>query len=293
MRISRLLWLLLMLVPATTFATPRPYEIIYIDGQQWWVKGWWPLDYIDSIHFADFDSRLPDDRVRSTGNWGGYACFWSLDGEWLLLDSVKYEVWDDKASESNGKSHWEKLPQATLREVFKDYCHEGRIVASWYTHTLMVGRGEMVYHDPDHIDHHFESEMLLEMKEGRLTKRTIYLNRVVVEGFDIDNLTPEQRVEFQQGFLPVLRRHPELDTVDRVYFTVKRCTIDSLGHLTVGEVLAHGRGTQPIAAVLEQEFRQYLEGIHPWKVWHLNGEYFTPLRGEWMMPFFLEKKGEN
>ena len=289
MRISRLLWLLLMLVPATSFATPRPYEIIYIDGQQWWVKGWWPLDYIDSIHFADFDSRLPDDRVRSTGNWGGYACFWSLDGEWLLLDSVKYEVWDDKASESNGKSHWEKLPQATLREVFKDYCHEGRIVASWYTHTLMVGRGEMVYHDPDHIDNHFESEMLLEMKEGRLAKRTIYRNRVVVDGFDITQGQIEQWDEFQKGFAIILHRHHELDTVDKVYYTLRNCTIDSLGNLTVGEVKVWGKGTQTIADVLVEEFRQYLVEKRPWKVYFINGEYFTPLKHGWNMPIFLKK----
>lgn len=278
-----------MLVPSVAFATPRPYEIIYIDGQQWWVKGWWPLDYIDSIHFADFDSRLPDDRVRSTGNWGGYACFWSLDGEWLLLDSVKYEVWDDKASESNGKSHWEKLPQATLREVFKDYCHEGRIVASWYTHTLMVGRGEMVYHDPDHIDNHFESEMLLEMKEGRLAKRTIYRNRVVVDGFDITQGQIEQWYEFQKGFAIILHRHHELDTVDKVYYTLRDCTIDSLGNLTVGEVKVWGKGTQAIADVLVEEFRQYLVEKRPWKVYFINGEYFTPLKHGWNMPIFLKK----
>lgn len=60
--------MLLMLVPSVVFATPRLYETIYIDGQQWKVKGWWPLDYVDSIHFVDFDSCLPDDRIRSTAN---------------------------------------------------------------------------------------------------------------------------------------------------------------------------------------------------------------------------------
>ena len=292
MRISRLFWLLLMLVPSVVFATPRLYETIYIDGQQWKVKGWWPLDYVDSIHFVDFDSCLPDDRIRSTANWGGDVCFWSLDGEWLVLDSVKYEVWNDKSSQTKLESHWEKLSQATLREAFKDYCRDGRIVASWYTHTLKVGRGEVVYADPELINSHLESEMLLEMVEGRLVKRTEFHNRVVVEGVDVSKWPNEQWIEFQKGFLPVLRKHPELDTIDRVFFSVRNAAVDSLGNMTDCEVKTLGKNI-PIPDVLAKEFKQYLMNIRPWKVYLFNDEYFTPLKAPWGMPIFLKSKDEN
>ncbi len=285
MRISRLFCLLLMLVPSVAFATGQASHVIYIDGQKWMLLGC-PLAELDSAHSASFYSHLPEDRSWSTANWEGYLSYWSVEDDYLVLDRVVY-----KMSDKNTKQSWQKvLSQAAMREALADYCHNGKIVATWVTHTLRAAQGKLIYYEHDAWERYHETEQHLEVKEGRIVGRKFHHNRVVVDGFDITQGQIEQWDEFQKGFAIILHRHHELDTVDKVYYTLRDCTIDSLGNLTVGEVKVWGKGTQTIADVLVEEFRQYLVEKRPWKVYFINGEYFTPLKHGWSMPISLKKK---
>ena len=247
--------MLLMLVPSVAFATGQASHVIYIDGQKWMLLGC-PLAELDSAHSARFYSHLPEDRSWSTANWEGFLSYWSVEDDYLVLDSVVY-----KMSDKNTKQSWQKvLSQAAMQEALADYCRNGKVVATWVTHTLRAAQGKLIYYEHDAWERYHETEQHLEVKEGRIVGRKFHHNRVVVDGFDITQGQIEQWDEFQKGFAIILHRHHELDTVDKVYYTLRNCTIDSLGNLTVGEVKVWGKGTQTIADVLVEEFRQYFDG---------------------------------
>lgn len=314
---------MLSLAPAVASATGQSGDVIYIDGKAWGLMGR-PLDRLDSVRFADFYSRLPENRTRSTANWGGYTCYWSLQGEWLVLDSVMYEVWDSvyvKAYNSDRDSVWASeersltLPRAIILETLKDYCRDGKIVATWYTDTVRAVQGELIFYEHSGYNRFFDTEIVLELKNGHADKRTLHHNRVLVDGFDFEGDHPEQWRDFRDGFLQILRKYPELDTVERIVFTLRYGVVDSLGNLLdiqvkteskrehdlFSELIEQELEWEEIQARLEQErekssspeleraFKEYLVNIRPWKVWLVNGEYFTPLKWGALVPFYLKE----
>lgn len=294
-----LLFLTLLLVPVVASATAPTADVIYIDGQQWWLMAR-PLNRIDSTHYADFYSRLPEERAVSTGNWGGYTCYWSLDGEWLALDSVVYEVSYRvrvKVYNSDIDSMWAPkersltLPQTILLETLKDYFRDGKIVATWFTDTVRAVQGELVYDDlSGGWGRYFDTEMVLELKEGRVAKQTLYHNRVLVDGLDFNSGQAEQWQEFQSGFLPVLRKYSELDSERVVVFRLWDGVLDSVGDLhDIQVVVSYPEIEGELSNKLEQEFMHYLMNIRPWKVYFINGELVNTLKIGALIPFYLKR----
>lgn len=303
---------MMALAPMLASATGQSGDVIYFDGKEWGLMGR-PLNRLDSVHWADFHMRLPDGRVKSTANWGGYTCYWSLQGEWLVLDSVVMEFWDNE-EEGSFDSHFESLPQAIMLDALKDYCRDGKVVATWYTDTVRAVQGELLYYEHAGYNRYFDTEMVLEVKNGHTDKRTLYHNRLLVDGFDFDGDRPGQWREFRDGFLTILRKYPELDTIDEIVFTLREGVVDSIGNLVdirvevdskkerdlFFELKEQGLEWEEIKALLEQEkersnspeleraFKEYLMGIRPWRVWLVNGECFSPLRWGAKIPFYLK-----
>lgn len=242
----------------------------------------------------------------------------------MVLDSVMYEVWDSvyvKAYNSDRDSVWAPeersltLPRAIILETLKDYCHDGKIVATWYTDTVRAVQGELIFYEHSGYNRFFDTEIVLELKNGHADKRTLHHNRVLVDGFDFDGDHPEQWRDFRDGFLQILRKYPELDTVERIVFTLRYGVVDSLGNLLdiqveteskrehdlFSELIEQELEWEEIQARLEQErkkssspeleraFKEYLVNIRPWKVWLVNGEYFTPLKWGALVPFYLKE----
>jgi hypothetical protein len=290
---------MLAFVPAVASATAPTADVIYIDGQQWWLMGR-PLNHIDSTRYADFYSRLPEGRSVSTGNWGGYTCYWSLDGEWLVLDSVVYEVpyrVRVKVYNSDRDSMWAyeerpvTLSHTILLETLKDYCRDGKIVATWFTDTVRAVQGELVYDDLSYgWGRYFDTEIVLELKEGHVDKQTLYHNRVLVDGLDFNGGRVEQWHEFQSGFLSVLRKYSELDSERVVVFRMWDGVVDSLGDLhDIQVVVSYPEIERELSNRLEQELKQYLLNIRPWKVYFINGELVNTLKIGALIPFYLKR----
>ena len=309
-----LLFLILAFAPLVASATGQSGDVIYIDGQMWGLMAR-PLDCIDSVRYANFYSRLPEERITSTANWGGYTCYWSLNDEWLVLDSVVMEFWDDEENSFN--SRFESMPQATMLDALKDYCRDGKVVATWFTDTVRAVQGECIYYEHSGYNRFFDTEIVLELKNGHADKRTLYHNRLLVDGldFDLDDKHIEQWRELRDGFLEILRKYPELDTVERIVFTLRYGVVDSLGNLLDIQVETKSKRDhdlffelieqeiewEEIQALLEQErkkssspeleraFKEYLMNIRPWKVLLVNGEYFSPLKWGAQIPFYLKE----
>jgi hypothetical protein len=270
--------LLLSLSPIIASATGQASDIIYIDGQQWRLMGR-AVYCLDSARYSKLTALLPDYRSLPSSNWDGYLVYWSLDGDLLVLDSVVYDVYENKVWRQ------ESLPLEAMREVFGDYYRNGRIVASFVTWDKMrVAQGQQIYYEHDAWNRYYETEMILKVEQGRVLERTLYHNRVVVDGFYFEDGNFEKFDSFKAGFAPVLRKYHELDSVNKVFFTIRYWSFDSLGNMTAVEVAAICRGHENIMPQLALEFKQYLMSIHPWKVLYINGEYL-PIGRAWSIPF--------
>ncbi len=282
MRISKVLLLMLLaLAPVVASATGQAADIIYIDGQQWWLMGR-AVTFLDSAHYDILVSHLPENRSQSTANWDGYIGYWSLDGDILILDSVVCEVYNDY---EHKEYHEESLPKEVMQEVFGNYYHNGRIEATFVTwENIRVTQGQRLYYEHSGWERFYETELILKVEQGRVVNRTLYHNRVVVDGFCFDDLSFEGLDKFREEFAPVLRKYHELDTVGKVYFSMNHWTIDTLGNMTDVEVKAICRCHEDILPQLAMEFKQYILNIRPWKIWYINGEYTHIYRG-WNIPF--------
>ena len=271
--------LLLLLASIIASATGQASDIIYIDGQQWRLMGR-AVYCLDSVRYSKLTALLPEHRSQATSNWDGYLGYWSLDGDLLVLDSVVYDVYENK--------FWrqESLPLEAMREVFGDYYRNGRIEASFVTWDRMrVAQGQQIYYEHDAWNRYYETEMILKVEQGRVVERTLYHNRVAMEGFNFEDLYDNEKdKEFKIGFAPVLRKYPELDKVDRIYFSLSNWYFDTLGNMTDVEVKAFCRGHEDIQPQLAAEFKHYLKSIRPWKIWYINGAYTHIYRG-WTIPF--------
>ena len=282
---KRLLLLLLALAPAVAFATGQAADIIYINGQKWWLMGR-PVG-ADSALYVNVRERLPRYVQESTANWDQFVGYWNLDGEWLVLDSIVCVVYEDSTYK---ESHEMSLSQATMREVFGNYYRNGKIMATWLTDTIRVAQGERIFYEHMGWNRHYETEMMLEVKEGLVVGRTLYINRMVIDGFYFEeDAPPEKWNEFKKGFLPVIEKYHVFDTLSGIYISVSREVVDTLGNMTdvEVEVMYHNYMNNPMPELtdaLVKEFKQYLMSIRPWRVWYLNGEYIS-LWQRWMIPF--------
>lgn len=273
--------LLLLLAPIIASATGQASDVIYIDGQQWRLMGR-AVYCLDSVRYSKLTALLPEHRSQATSNWDGYLGYWSFDGDLLVLDSVVYDVYENKVWRQ------ESLPLEAMREVFGDYYRNGRIEASFVTWEKMrVAQGQQIYYEHDAWNRYYETEMILKVEQGRVVERTLYHNRVAVEGFYFDEDDSEGFDKFRKGFAPVLSRYQELVNVDRIYFSISQWTFDTLGNMTDADVKARCRDHEDIQPLLAAEFKQYLMSIRPWRLWYLNGEY-TPISRNWIISFRRE-----
>lgn len=279
-----LLFLSIVFAPMVASATGQASDIIYIDGQQWWLMG--RLTHaLDSVHYYRLMSLLPELKVESTANWDCHIGYWSLDGDLLVLDSIVVEVYEDSTYK---ESHKESLPQSTMRKVFGDYYRNGRIEATFVTaDNIRATQGKRIFYEHMGWNRHYETELVFNVEQGRVMKRTLYHNRIAVEGYYFDENDFEGFDKFKAGFAPVLLQYQELSNVDRIIFSISQWTFDTLGNMTDVDVKARCRDHEDIEPLLAAEFKQYLMSIRPWRLWYLNGEY-TPISRGWHIPFRRE-----
>lgn len=281
MKISRFFWLLLMLVPSVAFATGQESDVIYIDGQKWWLMG--RLTHaLDSARYYKLAGLLPKLNMESTANWDGYVGYWSLDGDLLVLDSIVVEVYEDSTYK---ESHTEPLPQSTMHEVFGDYYRNGRIEATFVTaNNIRAAQGEMISYEHMGWARNYETELVFNVEEGRVTKRDLYHNRIVVEGFRFDDMDNEGLKKLKEDLYPLIREFHELDTINKFYVMINHWEFDSLGNMTDVDIKVHYFQHMDVLPDLALRLKQYLMAIHPWRLWYINGEY-RPLNSGWSIPF--------
>jgi hypothetical protein len=261
---------LLLCCSLYAMATGQSGDVITIDGEQWNLLGK-PIDR-DSALYHGLKAVLPKDRSINTANWDGYTAYWSIRNDRLYLDRIEVEMYD------KDKEYVENLPGADLRKVFSKYYQQQQIVASWVNHDIRVAKGKTLYYVHSDYFRNLEYEQILTIKQGKVTLRKEYHNRVVVkEGFSLDNINQE---EIRRRFPLHIQDYPELAGVGRLIISISKIQLDEKGNLLDCNVKVTHRDMKGSIEGLAQEMKTLLKQIRPWKTLYINGEYVSTIYHE-------------
>lgn len=96
MRIKRYsIVILFLFVSLYIKATGQSCDVIYINGEQWWLMAR-PIDK-DSALYTRLRDFLPENHCMSTANWDGYTAFWKIEDSCLYLQRMEICVYDVSA----------------------------------------------------------------------------------------------------------------------------------------------------------------------------------------------------
>ena len=181
-------------------------------------------------------------------------------------------MWDEHKKES----YVLEFDADTLRSVLGEYYTEHGIYAGWYSReNLIIGRGELVtYVHGGYLRNHVE-ELVVTIKNGRITHQEHWHNKKVMEGWSLSEggLT-KTGIQIRDSF--PYDQFPELDTV-LVIVHVSNVSLTPDGHFEDCDVIfTRGRGKQweedpnhPIVVALKETMRK----MFPWEVLYLHGKY--------------------
>ena len=264
----------LLLFPLMARATGQAADRVVINGEEWCLLAS-PLHANDSI-CNQIDKILPNakDRSCSTGNWDGFVGFWEIVDSCLYLKKVVVDMWDEHKRES-----YELVFDAdTLKAVLEEYYTEHGILAEWFNREkLIIGRGELVtYVHGGYLRNH-EEELVVTIKNGRITHQEHWLNKKVVEGWSVSEAKLSEAGREIINTFPY-EQFPELDTV-RIVVHVSNVSLTLDGHFEDCDVFFTRLNTKqrvevedpnhPIIVALKETMRK----MFPWEVVYLHGKH--------------------
>ena len=262
----------LLLFPLMARATGQAADRVVINGEEWCLLAS-PLDANDSI-YNQIDKILPNakDRSCSTGNWDGFVGYWEIVDSCLYLKKVVVDMWDEHKRES-----YELVFDAdTLKAVLEEYYTEHGILAGWFNREkLIIGRGELVtYVHGGYLRNH-EEELVVTIKDGRITHQEHWFNKKVVEGWSVSEAKLSEAGREIINTFPY-ELFPELDTV-RIVVHVSNVSLTLDGHFEDCDVFFTWMNTKqkeenpnhPIIVALKETMRK----MFPWEVIYLHGKY--------------------
>ena len=278
----------LLFAPMAMYATPQEDDIIYMDGVLWHMERR-PIS-ADSVLLHDLKAALPENHVIRSSNWAGYTAYWSIQNDYLYLDSIMYLI-DDKATK---KTREVCMPSDILHRVFKNHYNGTNIVATWLHEDLRVGSGKIIY---QHLDgsESYENEQFISVDHGKVTGTRTFHNYIGNEGFSFDNYYPQNNAELSEKFRAHIKRHLdferyiELANVKQILFNIAQARVDSTGHLVecvVRAVFQNGKKYEEHPGIAA-EMVKALKAYYPWRVSFINGEYRALGIAGWTIPIFI------
>ena len=277
-------------IAVSSLASAYQGDVIYIDGEKWTLMGQ-PVER-DSALFHHLLDVLPKERRISSGNWQGYTGYWSIRDGQLYLDSIRVGFDFDSsvmatsifpAKNMDGKEIPPFVPADDMLKVFHDYYVNGEILASWITGEVRVARGHAVKYVHQGYLRKLEHEQYFSINQGRVTDCVSYHNRIVVNGFSIEEFNynyrkhdSESREKIRQLIPIPVENYPELDEIKGFVVDVSDIQLDSLGNLLDCRVKIYLKGgNDELKLRLSQDVKAALMNVRPWKVLFIDNEYVT------------------
>lgn len=259
-----ILFALLVLAAFSAGATAQTGDIIYIDGIEWELLDK-PL-YHNSIIYDKIIKALPKDRGSNTANWDGYTAVWSIKNKHLLLDSVIYTMFNKDTKKYS--SH--KVAKSTLKNIFKSAGLKP-LYASWYNDTMRVAQGKCIYYEHMAFIRNYETELHLKIKNGKVINKTLYHNKILIDGFSINGRFNNDDL-IKKHFSVDSNKYPELKG-KKVVFSIKDIKVDTEGNIIdYNWVGLNVDKSYAKYQQLKDEIDNMIKTIKPWKTLLINGE---------------------
>lgn len=253
-----------------TFACEQFGDTIYIDGIKWVLLGK-PIG--NKSLYDSLKKVFPEDCIFSTSNYDGYIGYWSIKNEKLCLDSVKVTTYNQETK----RYHDCSISSADMQRVFKKYYDKDEIIATWVKGTIRVARGKLLLYEEMAYERNYEQEQIITFKHGRIIERQLFHNRLVIDGFSLNDLWYQGQEEVKKKLPLKTDNYPELNDVKRICFNISPIQVDSLGNLVDCKVQAFIRrqGKRQEIKELSDQMKNLLKNIHPWKTYLINGQYIS------------------
>ena len=274
---------LMLFVSLATFATWQEGDVIYINGSKYIDGSKWELlgkpIYGDSILSDALEASLPK-KGYVTSNWSGYTAYWSIAKDKLYLDSIYCDG--------------SPLSPETLHRIFRKYMDGNRIVATWFNGKIRMGKGNLVYYEHSAFNRNYEEEQIISLSKGKVTDVKVFHN-YMKDGLSFDNFRPSidiQDPKVWNKLFPIHpERYPDLKGVERIRAIIMDAVVDSTGHMVKCKVKAtFKRNDQKVEhPAFAAEIEEHLKAYYPWRVYYINGEFVSHVKGT-VMPFRLHLK---
>lgn len=194
----KLIMLLFLLISLTANATSQVGDILIWKGDTLTLfsnplelrSDWNELSIIVDSLLVNEDRRLypgkyETDEVKSmfsSACWRGYIAEWTIINDKIYLNNI-YACHDIKV-------------KVDLKKVFGKELKENSVFAKWITDKLVVPRGECIDHVPLDYKSIYETETILEFKDGELIASKTYNNYIARKSKFNAHSNPNNYLEF-------------------------------------------------------------------------------------------------
>ena len=251
-------------------ATALSCDIIYIDGEEWYLMAK-PLTFDHQLRDR-IDDFLPENRCRTTADPMGYTVFWEVVDDYLYLLRIEACVYD-KATKQDSTLVYSA---DDLKPIIGSYYQNGRICARWVSteKDIAVGQGDMIWWSTALFYRNMEAERLLKIEQGKVTQSPTYHN-YWREGMSLKEIQEIACRRFPWREYPEYRGH-------KLHFSMKDFQVDSIGRVVDFEVymIRDNTAKQEIKDTtryrsLAESYKEVLKAIYPWSIAYCNGKYFA------------------
>lgn len=190
---------------STAFATGQEGERLVWGGKEYEMLTC-PLYY--NAEMEKWHERM-EKEWTSTALYRGYVGHWSIENGFLYLDYVA----------AAGK----KIPPRDIPEL-KKYCKGERAVATWFSDTLRVVSGDMVFYEHSGFNRHYEHEDFIVVKRGKIVSVNRSENKVLIKGMVNSEQEKEYVEDFKRLGAELHKRYPEMS--GRIFVRIKYSAFD-------------------------------------------------------------------
>lgn len=208
---------------------------------------------------------------QSTALYRGYVGHWSIENGFLCLDHI--------VTGKEQKIYPKEIPE------LKKYCKGNQAVATWFSDTLRVVSGEMIFYEHGGFLRHYEHEDFIVVKQGKVVSVKRSENKVLIKGM-VNNGREKEYVEYAKKLGAELhKRYPEMS--GRILFQIQYTAFDQNNMPTDVDLkfLKNEPSNQQMAHELKEELSKYIlsNGLIP--LYLINGKPTQMTR--WTFPIPL------
>ena len=142
------------------------------------------------VYFEKHPEKRPESEYRSTANWRGYIATFEIRGKCMYVKDIEITIYNEEEDRYIGKN--------VLNEIFPG---QQEVKVDWMTGLLVLPYGEIVNYVHMGYASTYEHYIILEIKEGKLTKEK--------------KLDHEQYVEFKEKQFQAFRKTEEYERLKK------------------------------------------------------------------------------